>query len=94
MTVQVRRYRIREGRLDQFVSEWTAGVVPLRERFGFSIISAWTIPERNEFVWIVEHDDFAAADLAYYESGDRRSLAPNPAVHIEEAVDADAHKVM
>lgn len=94
MATQLRRYRIRAGKLDQFVSEWKAGVVPLRRRFGFSIRSAWTIPDRREFVWIVEHADFAAADLAYYESEERRRLTPDPAAHIEKAIDAEAYQIM
>lgn len=94
MAVQIRRYRITEGRLDQFATEWKAGVVPLRERFGFSIQSAWTISERSEFVWILEHPDFATADHAYYESDDRKKLTPDPAVHIEKAIEAEAQQVM
>lgn len=94
MVIQLRRYRIKMGRLDQFVTEWRAGVLPLRERFGFSILSAWTIPDRSEFVWILEHPDFASADQAYYESGDRRGLDPDPAVHIEEAIEAEAERVL
>ena len=35
MEYQIRRYRIAEGKLDEFVDAWKAGVVPLRERFGF-----------------------------------------------------------
>ena len=59
---QLRRYRIKEGRLDQFVAEWKETVVPLRTAAGFTIVGAWTVPAINEFVWILEHADFVRAD--------------------------------
>ena len=85
MEVQLRRYRIKLGRLDQFTTEWKAGVVPLREKFGFTFLGAWSLPESSEFVWVIGYQgDFNDADRAYYESDDRKQLIPNPAVHIDE----------
>ena len=85
MEVQLRRYLIKEGRLDQFITEWKTGVVPLREKFGFIFLGAWSLPESNEFVWVIGcRGDFNDTDLAYYESDDRKQLIPNPAVHIDE----------
>ena len=69
MEVQLRRYLIKQGRLDQFITEWKAAVVPLREKFGFTLLGAWSLPESNEFVWVIGYEgDFKDADLAYYES--------------------------
>ena len=86
MAIHVGRHRIKEGKLDQFVDEWKAGVVPLREAFGFIFIGAWALPESNEVVWVVQHDgDFDEANRAYYESNERKQLSPDPAVHIEES---------
>lgn len=85
MEYQLRRYQITPGKLDEFVEAWASGVVPLREQFGFRFRGAWSIPESNEFVWIIGYDGpdgLAAADARYYESDERRNLLPNPAVHI------------
>ena len=85
MEYQIRRYRITDGKLDEFIEAWRAGVVPLRERFGFRFHGAWPIEESSEFVWVISHDGedgFAAADATYYESEERRRLSPDPAVHI------------
>ena len=85
MEVQLRRYLIKEGRLDQFITEWKAGVVPLREKFGFTLLGAWSLPESSEFVWVIGYEgDFDDADRVYYESDHRKRLMPNPAVHIDE----------
>jgi hypothetical protein len=51
---QLRRFRIASGKLDEFVDAWKAGVMPLRERFGFQIHGAWSIEESNEFVWVID----------------------------------------
>ena len=93
MTTQLRRYRIREGELDRFVEAWRSGVAPLRARYGFTILGAWSVPERDEFVWIIEHPEFEEADRSYYESSDRTALDPDPAVYIEEAIHAFADSV-
>ena len=89
MEYQVRRYRAAEGKLDAFVDAWRRGVVPLREKFGFAIEGAWSIPETSEFVWVMSYDGsegFAAADAAYYESAERSTLDPNPAVFLEDHI--------
>jgi hypothetical protein len=60
-------------------------VVPLRERFGFRVEGAWTIPETDGFVWVISHDgDFEAADQAYSTSPERKALDPDPARNIAE----------
>ena len=41
---QLRVYKIADGHLDDFATEWRAQVLPLRERFGFRI-QAWTDTE-------------------------------------------------
>jgi hypothetical protein len=94
---QLRRFRIASGKLDEFVDAWKAGVVPLRERFGFQIHGAWSIEESNEFVWVISYDGpegFDVADAAYYASEERRRLSPDPAEHIASAEKASAHRVV
>ena len=85
MVSQLRMYQVREGQLEAFIREWRAGVVPLRRRFGFKVEGAWTVPSRNEFVWIISYDGpegFEARDAAYYASPDRKALTPDPARHL------------
>ncbi len=97
MEYQLRRFRIASGKLDEFIYAWKAGVVPLRERFGFQIHGAWSIEESNEFVWVISYDGpagFDAADAAYYASEERRRLSPDPAEHITSAEKASAHRVI
>lgn len=86
LEVQLRRYLIKEGKLDQFITEWRTEVVPLREQFGFTFLGAWSLPESSEFVWVVGCPrDFDDADRVYYESDERKQMDPDPAVHIDES---------
>lgn len=85
METQVRVYRIRPGELDAFVEEWREQVVPLRRRFGFEVVAAWSSEEDDTFVWVLSHDgDFASADREYYLSPERAALDPDPAGRIAE----------
>jgi hypothetical protein len=81
MQWQLRRYEMREGGLEAFVREWRDHVLPLRRACGFEVLGPW-IDEKARFVWIVGHDDFAAADRAYYDSAERRAIDPDPARHV------------
>lgn len=88
MTAQLRMYRIKGGQLEEFVREWKAAVVPLREKLGFKVEGAWTIRGEDRFVWIVSYDGadgFEARDAAYYASPERKNLRPNPAPRVEHA---------
>ena len=88
MATQLRDYRIRAGDLDAFVREWTANLAPLRRAIGFAIPAAWTVPEGNRFIWLLEHrggwDAFEEADAAYFASPERAAIDPDPARLIEE----------
>ncbi len=78
---QLRIYRIQPGRLNDFVTAWRDGVLPLRRKFGFEV-EAWTVPEDDIFVWLVAYrgaGSFAEADAAYYASPERAALIPDPA---------------
>jgi NIPSNAP protein len=85
---QLRIYRIKEGRMDEWLAGWTRGVLPLRRKFGFRIDGAWVVPGENTFVWILRYDGpegFESRDAAYYDSEDRKGLHPDPAPLIENA---------
>jgi len=96
MEYQLRQFQITQGNLDAFVAAWTSGVVPLREKFGFHVHGAWLAPESSEFIWILGYDGpgtFAAADVKYYNSAERRSLSPDPAAYILESVERTVVRV-
>ncbi len=79
---QLRLYRIEDGRLDDFVAAWKAGVVPLRKAHGFTIEAAWTVHDVSRFVWIVGYDgplSWEKAEEAYYGSPERAAIDPDPA---------------
>jgi hypothetical protein len=73
-TVQIRRYELLPGMMDDFVA-WFPRLVPVREAHGFTVLFAYADRERNEFVWAVSHeDDFEAAVARYNESPERAAV--------------------
>jgi hypothetical protein len=88
MVTQLRDYLITEGSLEQWVSEWTGRIAPLRRELDFTIDAAWTIGDESRFVWLLSYPGdwpaFEAADRAYQDSPERRRLDPNPARLIVE----------
>jgi hypothetical protein len=92
---QLRVYRIAPGHIDDFVAAWTAGVLPLRRRFGFEI-DAWTQVDGDRFVWLIRwrgSGSLADADAAYYASPQRMALDPDPAQWIVGNETFDLNKV-
>jgi len=88
MRFQLREYRIEEGRLDEFVREWRAGVLPLRVETGFSVIGPWVEREASLFVWILGYDgDIRAAEAAYHASSERTAVSPDPGRLVAERRD-------
>ena len=86
MRFQLRECTIEAGRLDDFLCEWRELVLPLRVSMGFSVVGPWVEREASRFVWIVGYDgDFDAANAAYYESGERQKMRPDPARLIAKA---------
>jgi hypothetical protein len=83
MTWQLRLYRVKDGELDEWVQEWRELVLPLRLARGFDVRGPW-LSDDGRFVWMIGHDDFAAADAAYYELSERRAMEPDPARHLAD----------
>jgi hypothetical protein len=98
MTIQLREYVIAEGHLEDFVAAWLAGVVPLRQRLGFRIEGAWTVPAERRFVWLLGHDadedEFERLNEAYYASSDRAAVDPDPAQWVEESRQTFVHQIL
>lgn len=88
LATQMRVYRIEEGKIDEFLRGWLAGVYPLRLKHGFRIEGAWVNRSESRFVWLVSHEGpegFEAADARYYASDARKGLSPDPAPLIKES---------
>lgn len=89
MPLQLRTYTLQPGTLERWTAVWQQHIRPLREQLGFSVPAAWTVPERNQFVWLMSYDGpltWAEADASFHSSPGRLSIAPNPAdmiVHLE-----------
>jgi len=84
MPFQLRRYTIKPGEMDAWVSEWRERVKPLRARYGFEVLGSWTAPP-DQFVWIIRYEgplSWEEADRAYYASPERKALNPDPARHL------------
>ena len=71
-TTQLRRYTIAdEAGLDRLVA-WFPKLVPVREKYGFTIEFAYADYENLQFVWAVSHEgDFEAAMEIYNPSPER-----------------------
>ncbi|GAA2754624.1 NIPSNAP family protein [Amnibacterium kyonggiense] len=74
-TVQLRRYRIVDGELEAFLHWWRGRLLPARQAYGFTLESAFVVPETDEFVWAVSAEGDAAAfarlDAAWVASPER-----------------------
>lgn len=83
---ELRVYTVKPGAMDAWVAEWRQHVYPLRRELGFTVQSAWIVPDKNLFVWVLEYDgpDFETANQAYYDSPQRQALDPDPVRHLIE----------
>ncbi len=61
-TIQLRRYTIESGRMDDFIMWWRSIIEP-RAKYGFRVVFAYADDAHSEFVWAVAHDgDFDTAE--------------------------------
>ncbi len=81
MKLQLRTYTINKGALSEWTEEWRTQLVPLREKQGFKVLEAYTIPSTNQFVWLMafEGENWESADQAYFDSPERKTMQPDPA---------------
>ena len=75
MTTQLRRYILVDGIWDEFRAWWHDELVPVREKFGFTVDFAYRIDETNEFIWAVtlpgDAAEFARVENEYMASDER-----------------------
>lgn len=83
MTSQLRIYKVKSGSMADFVALWRDHIVPAREAHGFKVEGAWNNDDEGDFVWVVQHDDFEAAEDRYYASDERASIPTDPATFLE-----------
>lgn len=87
MSSQIREYTVKPGEMGEWIQEWRTKIVPLREKFGFEVLGAWTVNQTDRFVWIIRHPgprSFEEADADYYDSAERQAMTPDPARHLAE----------
>ncbi|NRD09970.1 NIPSNAP family protein [Rathayibacter agropyri] len=74
-TVQLRRYELEDGVMDDFLAWFSARIVPAREAHGFRVEFAYADREVNEFIWAVstpgDAESFAAVEQVYLASPER-----------------------
>jgi hypothetical protein len=74
MAVQLRRYELVPGMMDDFLA-WFPRIIGVREKYGFKVLFAYADREHGEFVWAVSHDgDFDAAFEVYNVSPERAEV--------------------
>lgn len=80
--LQLRTYTLKPGVMAQWVVIWREQIKPLRESLGFTVPAAWTVPQENQFVWLMSYDgpeDWAALDASFHDSPARQAFCPDPA---------------
>ena len=82
MASQLRVYKVKDGRMEEFVALWRDHLVPAREHHGFTIEGAWH--DDSTFAWVVHHDDFERAEAVYYDSPERAAAPVEPKTLLDE----------
>jgi len=88
MEIQLRDYRIKPGHMDDWITAWQRGVLPLRRQEGFEVAGAWVDRAHDRFVWLIKYsgaDGFQAAEERYHARPERLSLHPEPSDFIQSA---------
>jgi ribosomal protein L11 methylase PrmA len=83
---QLRIYSVKRGEMKDWLTEWREKIAPLRREHGFVVVGSWFSEKEDRFVWILGWDGdgtYEEADRRYYDSPQRKALAPDPARHVE-----------
>ncbi|MEW9552057.1 hypothetical protein [Nonomuraea sp. NPDC050783] len=85
--IQLLRYNIEPGRMDDFIG-WWRGLVPIREQYGYRLLFALADRENHQFVWAVEHDlPMEEAEAVYRRAPERdEHWLTNPDVVVSSVV--------
>jgi hypothetical protein len=87
---QLRTYQIKQDRMDDWLELFHGAVVPLHEKYGLPVRTAWVDREANTFTWVREltGEGTAAEQEARYRATDERTrvLGDRPKEFIESMV--------
>jgi hypothetical protein len=76
-TVQLRRYQVEPGRMDDFLA-WFPGLAPVRAQYDFRLLFGYVDDANDTFTWAVEHDGdeatFLEAEATYNASPERAQV--------------------
>lgn len=77
-TIQLRRYQIAPGMLEEFRAWLNKEVLPIRKQFGFDVEFMYVDNQNHEFIWAVSvqgsPEDFLEVQTRY-DASDARELA-------------------
>lgn len=77
-TIQLRRYTLKPGETDAFITWWRAVIPPLRARYGMGVPFAFLDEQANEFIWAVtvrgDRDEFDRVEAEYMNSPERAAV--------------------
>lgn len=96
MPSQLRTYTLYPGKMDEFVHLFREQLAPLRQKIGFTIASAWTAPETNQFIWLMTSEgpeDWETMDRKYFDSPERAAMTPNPSTLIAKITQVFVEKL-
>ena len=82
---QLRIYTLVPESAEEFVAHFRRELVPLRERYGFSLDACYLAEDRTRFTWVTSHDcpdGWDAAEQAYYSSPERTTISFTPGDYI------------
>jgi NIPSNAP len=85
MSWQIREYTVKPGEMEDWLEEWRSQIVPLRRRYGFEVLGAWTVDGTDQFIWIITYrgpKSWSEANADYYGSPERKAMDPDPARHL------------
>lgn len=77
MTFQLRTYDIKPGSMDDWLVLFREKVVPLHEKYGIPVRTAWVDRERSQFVWVREfvgEGTVEEQEQRYRASGERTQV--------------------
>ena len=74
LDTELKQYTIKPESWEDFLGVWRK-LIPIRKRFGFTVLFALVDKERNIFTWALSHpDDYDAADKSYQADPERIAL--------------------
>jgi hypothetical protein len=85
MLQQLRIYKVEEGKYDEFLRVWLAGIPRLRQANGWAV-QAWAVRESSELVWTLSRDctveEWEEKEKEYHSSQARLALNPDPRTYL------------